>query len=176
MIIVGIDPGKSGAIFALSDDNYCYADMAFAVPLLSIKRSGKGKTGKAKTPKTEPDFVAWHAQWSMVLRNADHVFIEKVGSMPKQGVTSMFNFGRTLGFAYAMVVGSGKPHTFITPQSWKKTIGISGDDAEVSRRRAGQLLPHAVEFWPRKKDDGMAEAALIALAGRSILRGSSDAK
>ncbi|MDE2233582.1 MAG: hypothetical protein KGJ90_05780 [Patescibacteria group bacterium] len=116
--------------------------------------------------KERPDYAAWRLIWQPLLLNADHIFIEAVAARPGQGVTSMFSFGYSAGFVYGLVLSSGRPHTFITPQAWKKVAGLRGSDAEESRRRASQLLPEAVDFWPRKKDDGVAEAALIAWAGK----------
>lgn len=93
--------------------------------------------------------------------------------MPGQGVTSMFSFGYSAGFMYGLVVASGKPHTFLTPQSWKKIVGLSGSDGEQSRARASQLMPGCARFWPLKKHDGRAEAALIAWAGKMMIEGKS---
>jgi hypothetical protein len=43
-------------------------------------------------------------------------------------------------------------------------------DKDVSRQRASALLPRHSGLWLRKKDDGRAEAALIAYygAGRAV--------
>jgi crossover junction endodeoxyribonuclease RuvC len=91
--------------------------------------------------------------------------------MPKNGAVSMFSFGYTAGFAYGMVLANNLPHTFVTPQKWKKIVGIKGSDGEVSRKRASQLYPGTVDLWKLKGDDGVAEAALIAHAGIKLLEG-----
>jgi crossover junction endodeoxyribonuclease RuvC len=160
MNVAGIDPGKNGAIVLITEYNRVYSDMAYGVPLVKIK--GKDK----------PNYALMAQSWGDALAYADHVFIEQVGAMPGQGVTSMFNFGYVAGFMYGLVQGMKKPHTFVTPQKWKGIVGISGSDGEVSRQRASQLFPCSSEFWPRKKDDGVAEAALIAYAGHQLLKGS----
>lgn len=159
MIIAGIDPGKNGALFGSSDTGLIlYAER---VPLLKIK-------GKEK-----PDYVRMAQVWSVYLQKCDHVFIEQVGAMPGQGVSSMFNFGYVAGVAYGLVLAASVPVTFITPQKWKSLVGLRGSDGEESRQRASQLMPQCIDFWPRKKDDGVAEAALIAWAGRLIVEGKS---
>ncbi|MDE2020095.1 MAG: hypothetical protein KGJ13_07155 [Patescibacteria group bacterium] len=148
-MIAGIDPGKYGAVFLLGPP-HSYA----TVPLIMIGG------------KVRPDYAVWWQRWRPLLLAASHIVVESVAARPGQGVTSMFSFGYGAGFLYGLVMSCGRPHTFITPQAWKKVAGLRGSDAEESRRRASQLLPEAVDFWPRKKDDGVAEAALIAWAGK----------
>lgn len=159
MIVVGIDPGKTGAIF-LYDPSAGLHEVA-SVPLLNIK--------VGKKIKTQPDYCAWRNQWSSMLAASKHVCIEQVGAMPGQGVTSMFSFGYSAGFVLGLVTFVGRPYTFLTPQRWKKIVGLSGSDGDQSRKRASQLIPEAAHFWTRKKDDGVAEAALIAYAGYHLL-------
>lgn len=163
MIVAGIDPGKSGALFVWGDLGPSFE--VHDVPTLKLKVGGK--------KKEVADYSAWANQWGGALLCVDHVFIEKVGAMKGQGVTSMFTFGYAAGFAHGLVLAAGLPHTFLTPQSWKKIVGISGSDGEDSRRRAGQVFPKAVDLWPLKGHHGRAEAALIAYAGKSILEGKS---
>jgi len=163
MIVAGIDPGKSGALFL-----YAGMHIRRTVPLHDIRVGSK--------TKTVPDYVRWGNEWCDQLLRADHVFIERVGAMPGQGVTSMFSFGYSAGFVYGLVVAAGKPHTFITPQSWKKIVGLSGSSGDQSRARASQLMPECASFWARKKDEGIAEAALIAYAGHQILTGVAGVK
>lgn len=159
MIVAGIDPGKSGAIFLY--DGVAGLHACEGIPLIEAGPKGK----------TQPDYLAWWNVWEQLVWQADHVFIERVGAMPGQGVTSMFNFGYVVGLAYGLVLAARKPHTFITPQSWKKAVGLSGSDGEQSRKRASQLMPSSATFWPLKKHDGRAEAALIAYVGYQILTG-----
>ena len=92
--------------------------------------------------------------------------------MPGQGVTSMFNFGDRFGFVKALAYSAGVPVTFVRPQEWKKGVGIPAKaDKGVSRLRASQLFPNDADKWSRVKDDGVAEAALIAYYGSLKLRG-----
>ena len=156
--IVGIDPGKSGgvALVHFTDNMLPYLASCADVPQHTIK-------GKSRA-----DYVSLAAMWKPIIETADHVFIEQVGAMPGQGVTSMFSFGYSAGFAYGLVLAAGKPHTFITPQSWKKIQGLHGPDKDQARRRATQLFP--AHSFARKKDAGIAEAALIAHAGGQRLR------
>jgi crossover junction endodeoxyribonuclease RuvC len=153
MIIAGIDPGDNGALALLYDDN-------------GVKTFDVPKVGK------DVDEVAWWQLWALYLENVDCVFIEQVGAMPGQGVTSMFNFGDRFGFVKALAYSAGVPVTFMRPQEWKKLVGIpSGSEKGASRLRASQLFPQHSDNWARVKDDGRAEAVLIAYAGMLKLRG-----
>jgi hypothetical protein len=73
----------------------------------------------------------------------------------------MFNFGRSAGIIEGVVVGLNIPHTYVTPATWTKAVGrAAGKDA--SRMRAMELFPSKAELFKRAKDDGRADAALIA--------------
>jgi hypothetical protein len=53
------------------------------------------------------------------------------------------------------------PSTYVTPAAWTKSVGrAAGKDA--SRMRAMELFPSKAELFKRAKDDGRADAALIA--------------
>lgn len=164
MVVAGIDPGKKGGLFVLSDVDDLQS-FAYTIPILKLMDS-------SSKLKEKPDYANWEHNWSQALKCANHVYIEQVHAMPGQGVTSMFSFGQTFGFMHCIVVASGIPYTFISPQKWKKLANIppksSGDD---SRNRASQLLPQHSHLWTRKKDDGIAEAALIAYIGNLLLKG-----
>lgn len=148
MIILGIDPGLSGALAWYDGSTVETQDIP------SIAAASKGRE------------VDWSALYLKLAFNAfpGHVFIERVGAMPGQGVSSMFKFGYVAGGLRGLVAGLGVPVTMVTPQAWKKALGVpAGKDG--ARARASELLPHAAHQWQRVKDDGRAEAALIALYG-----------
>ncbi|HVZ17173.1 MAG TPA: hypothetical protein VG897_08660, partial [Terriglobales bacterium] len=120
MIVGGIDPGKGGALAVLGT-----TVQVFPVPLFKFDKE-----------KDKIDYPQLASEWMAALRNCDHVFIELVGAMPKNTPNGMFNFGYAAGAMYMLVLLSGVPHTFITPQKWKKVVGIAkGSDKEQSRRR-----------------------------------------
>lgn len=92
------------------------------------------------------------------------VGVEQVHAMPKQGVASMFNMGYGLGLWIGVITSLGLPLEMTTPQAWKKAMLVSGgrEDKAVSLTCAYQCVPSAVPFLQRKKDEGRAEAILIA--------------
>ena len=146
-MIIGIDPGANGAMALVNE---------------------KGLAGLFPVPKVgkDLDLVAWGKLWGGHLPFADHVWIEFVHAMPGQGVTSMFNFGKSYGFALGLIAAAGVPFSFVRPEAWKRAVGIpAGAEKGASRLRASQLFPESVDRWARVKDDGLAEAALIAYYG-----------
>jgi len=148
--VIGIDPGISGAIAIFEDGKLdCVVDM----PTLKI---ASGKTMKSHISAIA--LVDILDGWSP---NEAHVVIETVGAMPGQGVSSMFNFGRSAGIIEGVVAAMHFPSTYVTPQQWTKAVGrAAGKDA--SRMRAMELFPTRAELFKRAKDDGRADAALIA--------------
>lgn len=143
MNIIGIDPGQKGAIALLTPSNQIAAmrdmptlDNRISAPLLA----------DILTP-LQP--------------HVDICIIEDVHAMPKQGVTSSFNFGRGLGVLEGVALGAGIPVRYVTPAKWKKALGLTADK-DASRRRACELWPGQSAMFARVKDDGRAEAALIA--------------
>lgn len=154
MIVAGIDPGKSGAMVILTGDN---AGAAWRVPTV-------------KTPKEVPAWADWWRTWSAPLAfGIDLIVIEQVGARPTQGVTSMFNFGQSLGFVKALAMSADAPVHYVTPSVWKGKFGLLNTDKSASREKARTLMPALEAEFRRVKDDGVAEAALLAYYGRKYL-------
>jgi crossover junction endodeoxyribonuclease RuvC len=154
VIIAGIDPGKGGAMVILYPDNTC---IVLRVPLMT-----KGKT--------IPMWTEWASMWGGALGfGVDMIVIEQVGARPGQGSVSMFNFGRSLGFVHALASSVGVPVHWVTSPVWKGKMGLLKADKNASREEARRLLPKLSAELTRVKDDGVAEAALLALYGRRHL-------
>lgn len=160
MIIAGIDPGKTGALAISYPDGL---HEFFDVPMI-------------KLPKDTPAWNSWHTEWSNALEFAcvDLVMIELVTAGQngiKQGVQSMFNFGGTLRFAHAIALGvRPRPRVeFVTPAVWKGKLGLLNSSKGASREKCRTIYPGTAANLARVKDDGRAEAALIAHYGRHCL-------
>ena len=152
MIILGIDPGLSGALAFLdtSDNTVDVVDM----PTVEVKRNNKLKR------EVSAQLVAA----IVIKRHAEAAFLERVNAMPGQGVTSVFSFGRSTGILEGVLAAYDIPTTLVTPQSWQKAMGVR-DGKDGSRERAMQLFPASAELFQRKKDDGRSDATLIAKYG-----------
>jgi crossover junction endodeoxyribonuclease RuvC len=156
--IIGIDPGISGAIAAYDGSNVYVED----VPTIAIKKT------KGKGEKNVINMAGLADLFNFMFAGADHAYIERVGPMPGQGVTSMFNFG---GAYYALQMGVAMmqtPYTLISPVEWKAKMGLNSD-GEKSRMRALQLFPRQAAYFQRKMDHNRAEAGLLAWYGYQII-------
>jgi len=100
--------------------------------------------------------------------NATTAFVEHVGARPGEGPTGAFAFGRARGVIEGVLAAAGVPVAFLTPPSWKRIVGIPpGREGakDAARSEAIRRWPAHAGLFARVKDDGRAEAALIALAG-----------
>lgn len=150
---IGIDPGLSGAIAVLTDDTLQIHDM----PTMTVDRNGKAKRQVSANELAE--------LLNLYASKDCHVYVERVSAMAGQGVTSVFSFGRSFGMIEGILAALKMPVTFVAPATWTRAIGRSpGKDA--SRARAMELFPNYEYFFKRVKDDGRADAALIARWGR----------
>jgi crossover junction endodeoxyribonuclease RuvC len=155
MIILGIDPGLSGAL-ALYDTSEQTVEV-FDMPVLELVRNGK-KKGEVSAQALANLFAG---------RGIKAAYLERVNAMPGQGVTSVFSFGRSTGIVEGILAAYDIPTTLVTPQAWQKAVGQrAGKDG--SRERAMQLFPAQVGLFQRKKDDGRSDAALIAYYGAKL--------
>ena len=146
---MGIDPGLSGGIALLGTDS----ERLFRVwRMPTMEVGGKRHVNGALLA-------------DLVRENLPHrVFVEAVGARPGQGVTSMFSFGRGLGVVEGVMAALQVPIAFLSPAAWRGAVKLRGgkDDA---RGAATRLWPDHARHFSLAKDDGVAEAALIALAG-----------
>ena len=152
MKVVGIDPGLSGAIAVLDVKNGLLA--VHDMPVMEVK------VGSSMKRKINPALL------TEMLRpmKPEHIYIERVAAMPGQGVTSIFNFGYGFGLVIGVVSAIGYPHSLVGPRVWQAAVGsVSGKDG--NRSRACELYPKSAGFFSRKKDDGRADATLIAHYG-----------
>ena len=153
MIVIGIDPGITGAIAAI--DSHGHSEV-FDIPVMA---NGKGKS-KVKNHVNAAGLAKLLSGYG-----ADIVYLERISSMPGQGVASMFSMGDTFGCIRGVCAAIGLPVEIITPQSWKKHYRL-GSDKEIVRAKAIELYPEAP--LSRKKDHNRAEAILIARYGATI--------
>jgi crossover junction endodeoxyribonuclease RuvC len=98
--------------------------------------------------------------------HATRAFVEHVSARPGEGAVGAFAFGRSRGVIEGVLAAAGVRCQFLTPACWKRAVGLPpGRDKDASRAAAIQRWPAHAELFSRKKDDGRAEAALIAIAG-----------
>jgi len=158
----GIDVGLKGAVALVSADGSHYE--VHDIPTL--------KNG------SKQDYDMWHLNdllKSFVLSYGSILFyVEKVGAMPKQGVTSTFRFGMGYGIAQMAVVSAGHRLGLVRPQTWKaSTMRDSAKSKGASCAVARALFPRAkLEGSRGGIKDGRCEALLIAEYARRETYGS----
>lgn len=154
-MILGIDCGLSGAlgwVDPVTGEVQHVTDM----PVFEVLR------GKKKRHDLDIHTLASLIGRSM---RPQHAFVEQAQAMPKQSAYAAGIFFQVYGSVLGVLAGAGIPYTIVHPATWKKAMGVPSDK-DACRARASQLFPSAAGHWARKKDDGRAEAVLIADYGR----------
>ncbi|MFG0756174.1 hypothetical protein ACF8O8_25730 [Pseudomonas sp. TYF_14] len=156
-VIIGIDPGKKGAIAILSEDGSL-------LDLYDMPVTEKGKRG----------VVDARQLIDMLRGRRGTVVIEKVGYVPGDGGLGAFSFGEAAGVARGVVEALGFDLVMPRPQEWRKWHGLTGADDFVVIQTARDLYPNANVLTGRKKKDGSpgikdgrTDALLIARYGLS---------
>jgi hypothetical protein len=155
MRILGVDPGATGALAMIDDlGDLRVADM----PVFMVMRG--------KSDKAEVDVRALFDlldEW-----RPDVAYFEQVGGMKGQAAGAAFNFGRSTGLAEAAVKRCSGRFIAISPASWKRRMGLLGAGKDASRSLAANTFSAYAALFRRAKDDGRAEAALLAEYGRRL--------
>jgi crossover junction endodeoxyribonuclease RuvC len=157
-MIIGIDPGLSGAVALYSPAR---SMQIMDIPTFEITVNGH--------KRRQVDLHQCYAMLVKLTNVADLIVIEEPHAMPKQGVTSAFSFGHVCGMLQAFVVTTGVPMVLVRPNIWKHFCKVPADK-DATRKRASQMFPSFAHNWPLKKHDGRAEAALIAWYGACLAR------
>lgn len=149
ILFAGIDPGVAGAV-GLVDHAGRFAGVE-DMPVLPTT------TGRRQI---DPAGLA------AILRQHQPAFVlvERVGPRPGEGAVGGFGFGHSFGCILGVLGALELPHDLIQPAVWKRRAGIpAGSDKNVSVITAKRALPAAAPHLTRVKDDGRAEALLLAL-------------
>lgn len=161
---IGIDPGVNGALAFYDGQSLHVIDM----PVFQVKRG--------KSLKREIDALSV-LRWLRGCHNAERIELALIEqSMPAmrgagRGVSAMsaHSTGINWGVAFGCLVSMGWPTESIPPATWKRAMACPADK-DAARKRASQLLPQHAHLWARAKDDGRAEASLIALYAERLHR------
>jgi hypothetical protein len=143
--IYGVDPGGSGGICARS------AHHTIAIHMPTV--------GEANNK-----FVDGFVLQTMFTRFPPRVIlIEQVGSQPRDGHVGAFRFGNMFGAVVALALAQRCEVKLVAPAKWKRAMGLIGTDKKASMALARKVYPELADKFKRvTKDDGVAEAALIA--------------
>lgn len=154
-ISIGIDPGKDGGFSIIWDngliDCYAWDDDAFVSAMRGVYIVAR------------PD--------ELLLRPKVACCVEKVGAMPGQGVTSMFSFGKSLGFIEGVLQAYHISYQLVPPAKWKKEFSLNSSkqkSVEICKKLFPNVNLRRTEKC-KKDHDGMAESLLMAEFARRRL-------
>lgn len=169
-LYIGIDPGLSGAVAAISSSGRLLA--VHDTPAMPVLKSGGGKRNTYLVP-------AMCRLLRDVAESGSSSFaaIEYQASRPGQGAPATFSQGYGYGLWCMALSALEIPFEIVNPRTWKKDMRIPvGADKSASLLMASQLFPHAELTTVRgRKLDGRAEAILIAeFIRRKLRRGQQE--
>ena len=151
MIIIGIDPGLSGAIAILDDKKVL---SIFEMPVMAEGKKNKRQLNSAQLVNIIRENIKKNEEAVVV--------VEQVNAMPGQGVTSMFNFGQTFGAIKGICAALELPIFFVRPSKWKKHFELINSSKDSSRTKAIEMYPKLSNQLTKKKDVNKSDAILIA--------------
>jgi crossover junction endodeoxyribonuclease RuvC len=147
---VGIDPGQSGCACLLTDSQVHFHSFESA-------------------DQAAFKLESWAAEYQI------SVILEKVHSMPKQGVASTFKFGVNFGIWQGILAALNIKFQMVTPQKWKRAMlgkPMKGEDKKGKAISfARQIIPALKHVICLKKDHDKAEAFLMAYYLRNLEKG-----
>ncbi|MBP42652.1 MAG: hypothetical protein CL528_12805 [Aequorivita sp.] len=139
MTVIGIDPGKSGAV--------------------AIWNEGIDKVIKCpSTPKKMADIIKAETWSTKVV-----VYIEKVWAFPTDARSSAFKFGTNYGMWLGILGALNIEPELVTPQTWQKHFSKKLPKEKLLRKKA--LYKIAMSYTEKKIYLYSADAVLIAVYG-----------
>lgn len=148
IFVIGIDPGKNGGIVSLTNGKVTTID-----PMPSTIESIYELLKSLLYPRME--------------RIKTYVYIEKVHSMPTDGVRSAFSFGHHNGVldSLLIVLDSKNISNYITPTTWMESYGIKRE--KEPKESKYDFKKRILEFT---KLQGVARGGHHKLAGLITLK------
>lgn len=128
-IVIGIDPGKNGAIAVYNLDSK---------RLLALR----------KMPETPKDLLMFFKIYSNELVFNSIVFLEKVHGMPGQSGPAMFNFGKNYGNIEMAIIASKIRYMTVTPQKWQKFYQLGGKGKQTTTQWKNKLKEKSQSIFP----------------------------
>lgn len=149
-IIAGVDPGAGGALFLVNVLTWEFElhDIPTYIEVV----------GKTNRKRINCDLLSD----IVIARPIGLICTEKVHAMPQMDVKGIFSFGRAYGQLEMLAAAAGIQRDEYDPAVWKRQMQINSDK-DLSRQRAGQLIPALAPYLTRKTDHDRAEAGLLAL-------------
>ena len=149
-VIVGIDPGVSGAICILRNGK---VTMTCDMPIMVDGTKSKRQVNAAELA---------NILINEKIGEHDKIILESVSAMPGQGVTGMFSFGQSFGVIKGVCAALKLPLHLVRPVKWKKHFNLLNSEKDASRTKVIEMYPYISSQVSKKKDANKADAILIA--------------
>lgn len=169
MIVLGIDPGLDGALALVSEEGVLEI---FDTPSVAVKggRAIDAYGVHDWMRETDRKFLISYAfieqQWVRPQKRKREDGTDGPATGPAAGLKTGINYGITIGLLTAMRWRVDAP---VSPQRWKRALGLSGQPKDASRKLACDIWPSSAHLFARKKDVDRAEACLIAHYGLKVV-------
>lgn len=144
---IGIDPGDQGGIAVLSADG----------SVVEV----------AKIPTTPMDVLDFLSKY----KDDSYCILERVGGLPGQGGSAMFNFGKGYGHLQMALLALGIPTNDVTPNKWEKSFQLGSSGKYGKTEWKNRLKAKVQQLFPslgRKITLATCDALLIAEYGRRL--------
>ena len=184
MVIIGIDPGKDGAVCEMNEKAEIISinDMpvGYRTQIDEKKRLTSAQRAAIRVIKQKTKKELDCKQLNEMIKKDCHVSLEKVGAMAGQGVTSMFSFGQIYGAIKAISEINATTVEHVTPQAWQKHFGLimtkerkqGLTKGEITKIHKLDIYKKVIELYPDMDEnlkgargglkDGRCDAILIA--------------
>jgi len=142
-VYIGFDPGANGAMAILYDDN------SFSIE--DFDKAGiDGYVASLRVVKEMGEPIYAGIEWA--------------AAMPKQGVTSMFNFGQRFGEIQGILAGLEIGFTMMRPRKWQSVCGIKPKTGKAGIEKAMKKIYPKADFRGPKGGlkDGRCDAMGVA--------------
>ena len=152
-MFLGIDPGLKGSLALIDKERFMLNHDP--TPIIKLKKN------EYDIPEMKNLVMSYQEYGSI-----DLCILEKSQAMPKQGVTSMFNYGKGYGIWLGLLVALGIPFIEIHPRTWAGRLlkGVGGEGKDRNYKSARQIFP---EWQPKFKYEWeYADSLLLAEYGR----------
>lgn len=159
-MILGVDPGFNGALCLIDQLGGLYI---CDVPII--------KKSNLTCRDREVDGFQIHRWLATYTSGAglELAVIEKVHAMPGQGVSSMFRFGEGYGIIQGVVATLNPRLIRPPPAVWKAQMNLSKNKSDSLKLACGMTNASHHHWFKYAKNDGRAEALLLAFFGARSL-------
>lgn len=156
-LVLGIDPGVTGALALLADGEFAgFID----IPSAPRRTKGNEVNGLELSVRLDAALAKHQGAYRIAV-------LERIGIRPGQSASATSNFGETFGLIKGVLCHARIKYMVVQSSMWKRDLGLlapkeEGVDKSAARLAAIEKFPTAAEQLQRVKDHNRADALWIA--------------